>query len=114
MLGILFSSMRSRKAFSWLLQYSPYTEKLSLCKTGEKHWSGLQNQGPQYCNLHASRRSSEESTETTGKLTSDGTVHALRFSFPLAIDKKHNRDLFLVTLNGLKMYICIFYFILCP
>lgn len=32
MLGILFSSMRSLKAFSWLLQYSPYTEKLSLCK----------------------------------------------------------------------------------
>ena len=39
---ILFSSMRSLKAFSWLLQYSPYTEKLSLCKTEEKHRSGLQ------------------------------------------------------------------------
>lgn len=35
-LGILFSSMRSLKAFSWLLQYSPYTEKLLLCKTEEK------------------------------------------------------------------------------
>lgn len=36
MLAILLSSMRSRRAFSWLLQYSPYTEKLSLCRGGEK------------------------------------------------------------------------------
>lgn len=36
MWGILFSSMRSRKAFSWLLQYSPYTENLSLCQTEKK------------------------------------------------------------------------------
>lgn len=36
MWGILFSSMRSRRAFSWLLQYSPYTEKLSFCKKTRK------------------------------------------------------------------------------
>lgn len=36
MWGILFSSMRSRKAFSWLLQYSPYTENLSLCQIEKK------------------------------------------------------------------------------
>lgn len=38
MLGILFSSIRSRRAFSWLLQYSPYTENLSLCTTRNKSW----------------------------------------------------------------------------
>lgn len=38
MLGILFSSNRSRRAFSWLLQYSPYTENLSLCTTRNKKW----------------------------------------------------------------------------
>lgn len=41
MLGILFSSIRRRRAFSWLLQYSPYTENLSLCKTGGGGESGL-------------------------------------------------------------------------
>lgn len=31
--GILFSSTSSRRAFSWLLQYSSYTQNLSFCKT---------------------------------------------------------------------------------
>lgn len=45
MLGILFSSIRSRKAFSWLLQYSPYTEKLSFCKKWEKTQVRIVDQG---------------------------------------------------------------------
>lgn len=31
--GILFSSTSNRRAFSWLLQYSSYTQNLSFCKT---------------------------------------------------------------------------------
>ena len=48
MLGILFSSMRSRKAFSWLLQYSPYTEKLSLCKKVERNTGQVCRPGTWY------------------------------------------------------------------
>lgn len=33
--GILFNSISSLSAFSWLLQYSSYTKNLSFCK--EKH-----------------------------------------------------------------------------
>lgn len=31
--GTLLSSTNSRRAFSWLLQYSSYTQNLSFCKT---------------------------------------------------------------------------------
>lgn len=54
MLGILFSSMRSRKAFSWLLQYSPYTEKLSLCKKVERNTGQVCRPGTWYNILLAS------------------------------------------------------------
>lgn len=41
--GILLSSTSNRRAFSWLLQYSSYTQNLSFCKTrtepvGESPW----------------------------------------------------------------------------
>lgn len=38
--GILFSSTSSRRAFSWLLQYSSYTQNLSFCKMRTETESG--------------------------------------------------------------------------
>lgn len=36
--GILLSSTSSRRAFSWLLQYSSYTQNLSFCKATTELW----------------------------------------------------------------------------